>query len=218
MTRLQLPDSTALNAQAAEGCRISPSALRNVEPILAQLDRHAPQTGRALEIASGTGQHMVRYAARRPYLTWQPSDLNPANMASIAAWRQASGAANILAPITLDAGTPGWSAERGPLDLIVLVNVLHLIPEDTARTILSELAAALAPGGVALIYGPFLRDGVPTSEGDRRFHESLRAQDARLGYKDADWAAARLTEAGLTLPPPIEMPANNLMFVARAQG
>lgn len=213
-----LPDSAALRGQAQTGCRIAPSGLRNVEPILAQLDLHAPRTGRALEIASGTGQHMVRFAARRPYLHWQPSDLNPANMASIAAWRQASGAANILAPITLDAGMPGWSAERGPLDLVVMVNVLHLVTEATARTILAETAAALAPGGVALIYGPFLRDGVPTSEGDRRFDESLRAQGAGLGYKDAAWVAARLAAAGLTLAPPAEMPANNLMFIARAAG
>ncbi|GHE02858.1 methyltransferase [Defluviimonas sp. 20V17] len=216
MTGLQLPDSAALRAQAEGGCRISPSALRNVEPILAQMELHAPQTGRALEIASGTGQHMVRYAARRPNLTWQPSDLNPANMASIAAWRQASGAANIRAPITLDAGTPGWAAKLGPLNLVVMVNVLHLVTEAAACTILAETAAALAPAGVALIYGPFLRDGVPTSEGDRRFDESLRAQNAGLGYKDAAWVAARLAAAGLTPAPPAEMPANNLMFVARA--
>ena len=217
MSGLALPDSAALRVQRG-GCRISPSAMRNIEPILAQLDLHAPKTGSALEIASGTGQHVIRYAARRPYLSWRPSDLNPDNIKAIEAWREASGAANILPPIVLDAGALGWSARLGAHDLIIMVNVLHLIPETAARTLLAEIAAGLNPGGTALLYGPFLRDGAPTSPGDRRFHESLRAQDSRLGYKDADWVAARLREGGLTLPPPVEMPANNLMFVARAPG
>lgn len=214
---LQLPDTAALAAQRGP-LRISPSALRNVEPILSQIDRHAPKAGRALEIASGTGQQVIRYAARCPGLDWQPSDLNPANMAFIEAWRAASGAANIRAPIVLDAGDSDWPTRLGQQDLIVMVNVLHLVPEETATAILAGIAAALAPGGSALIYGPFLRGGRPVSPGDRRFHDSLRAQDGRLGYKDADWVAGRLDAGGLRLRDRVEMPASNLMFVAQAPG
>lgn len=215
MTGLELPDSPAARAQDC-ACRIFPSAMRNLAPILAQMDAHAPKTGRALEIASGTGQQVVRFAGIRPYLDWQPSDLSEANRASAAAWRAASGAPNIREPIALDAGRAGWGADLGPFDLIVSVNLLHLVPDETAAIMLDEIPRALAPGGVALLYGPFLRGGEPTSAGDRRFHESLRAQDARLGYKDADWVLRQLTEGGLAVKSPIAMPANNLMFVCKA--
>ena len=80
-------------------------------------------------------------------------------------------------------------------------------------TNLTGIAAALAPGGTAFLYGPFLRDGQATSEGDARFHASLRAQDAAIGYKDLDWILARLSPLAVCVT---EMPANNLMLIARA--
>ncbi|WP_102225139.1 DUF938 domain-containing protein [Acidimangrovimonas sediminis] len=215
MSALVLPD-TAARARQHGPCRLAPSALRNIDPILAQVEAHAPKTGRALEIASGSGQHVVRFAGVRPYVSWQPTDLSSANLAAIEGWRAASGAANILPPVTLDAGAAGWGTRLGPFDLIVLANLLHLIPDQAADTLLGELGPALAPGGTALIYGPFLRDGQPTSPGDRRFHESLRAQDSRLGYKDADHVAACIAAGGPEVAARIEMPANNLMFIARA--
>ena len=75
------------------------------------------------------------------------------------------------------------------------------------------MMVALASGGVALIYGPFLRDGRATSEGDRAFDASLRAQDPSIGYKDAGWVSSRLSLAGLGMAEEREMPANNLALV-----
>jgi hypothetical protein len=94
-----------------------------------------------------------------------------------------------------------------------VVNLLHLIPEAAARNALSEAALALAPGGVLMVYGPFLRDGRATSEGDAAFDASLRAQDPAIGYKNLADVTGWMTAAGLHVTVE-EMPANNLMLVA----
>ena len=103
---------------------------------------------------------------------------------------------------------------HGRHDLIVLVNLLHLISWPETRTLIGEAAAALVPGGRLVIYGPFLRDGALTSDGDAAFHASLTAADPEIGYKnDADIRAA-LKAAGLEPREAVEMPANNLTLVA----
>lgn len=195
----------------------SPAALRNRDAILAELRRLAPATGRALEIASGTGEHVITFAPATPGLTWQPSDPDPARRASIAAYMGDTGAANILPPIDLDAARPGWSATQPPSDLILLANLLHLISDAKAATVLSEIASALAPGGIALIYGPFLRDGTTTSDGDAAFDAQLRAADPDIGYKDVIDVTSQLVAAGLRHVETVRMPANNLLLAFEPQ-
>jgi SAM-dependent methyltransferase len=210
---LRLPDSGA--EVLPDGRRVAPSALRNAGPIVEALVRDSLPTGAALEIASGTGQHSVQLARACPGLDWQPSDVNPANLASIAAWGAHDPQPNLRAPIVLDACRPGWGAGQAGKALILIVNLLHLVPDEAAAVLIGELPAALAPGGVVAIYGPFLRDGKPTSEGDAAFHARLREQDARLGYKDLDWVLKALGAAGLAITDTVSMPANNLMLFAR---
>ena len=209
---LRLPDSGA--DTLPDGRRMAPSAARNLAPLLDMLANVAPATGRALELASGTGQHIAAFAAAHPGLDWQPTDVNPGNLASIRAWATDAACPNLRAPVLLDAGTEGWAAAHGGLALVVAINLLHLVPEATAETALSEAAAALAPGGIALFYGPFLRRGRATSEGDAAFDASLRAQDPHIGYKDAEWVKGCLARAGLAVELRA-MPANNLTFLAR---
>lgn len=190
----------------------APAALRNLAPIAAVLDGALPPRGRALELASGTGQHIAAHAARWPGIDWQPSDVNADLFPSITAW--CAGLPNVRPPVTLDATAPGWSARHGGQDVILLVNLLHLIRDADCDTLLSELPRALAPQGLAALYGPFRRGGALISEGDIAFDARLRAADPRTGYKEADAVQARLAAAGLTLQR-IEMPAANLMLLAR---
>lgn len=207
---LRLPDSGA--ETSADGRRHAPSAARNAAPILAVLRREAPAQGRLLEIASGSGQHAAEFAVALPGLDWQPSDVNPDNLTSIEAWRLASGAPNLRPPVVLDATAPDWGDEWRGQDLILLVNLLHLISVPRVEKVFQGIAAALSPSGKALIYGPFLRNGMATSDGDAAFDASLRAQDASIGYKDLAWVQDQL--AGLGLGVRVEpMPANNLMLI-----
>lgn len=212
---LRLPDTGA--PVLPDGRRVAASAERNLPAILALLAEVAPARGRALEIASGSGQQVAAFARAHPAIDWQPTDRDPGNLASITAWRDwamAEGARNLRAPCVLDAGQPGWDAGWRGQDLVVMVNLLHLIARPAAESVLHGIAAILAPGGRALIYGPFLRDGCATSAGDAAFDAALRADDPATGYKDADWVEGRLTGAGRRVTRH-EMPANNLAFVLR---
>ena len=212
--RLTLPDTASIATSGEGGKLIAPSASRNLDPICDLLAEVAPASGRALEIASGTGQHVVAFAARFPDLHWQPTEPEAARRASIDAYAADSGCSNIAPAIDLDAAEPGWSATHGGQDLVFLSNLLHLIPMDWAEVVVAEAAGALAPGGRLVIYGPFMRGGELTSEGDERFHASLIAQDARIGYKDDFDIIDLMQDAGLEMRQVIEMPANNLALVA----
>ncbi len=208
--RTQLPSAASI-AEPDTGARLtSPSAQRNAALIAEVLAVHGPFEGRALEIASGTGQHVIAFAAALPHITWQPSEIDAARHASIDAWAEAP---NIRAAITLDATTPGWGAQHSRQNLIVLVNFLHLISDGEAHILLHEVAEALAPGGLFAVYGPFLRDGRTVSDSDASFDASLRASDPEIGYKDAADVARWMRDVGLHPQPPLPMPANNLMFL-----
>lgn len=201
----------ASTALPADGARLyAPSAERNRDVIADLVAQIAAENGQALEIASGTGQHIAAFAERCPGLNWQPTDVLPDRLASIDAYASDSAATNIAAARTLEATTPGWHATFPERQFIFLGNLLHLISTAEVQVLLSESGKALADRGKMLIYGPFKRDGQLTSEGDKSFHESLVAQDAEIGYEDVDdiikWAASD----GLHHVTTHEMPANNL--------
>ena len=213
MTR-RLPPSASV-ANPLDNAKLSaPSALRNAEEICAVLKRFGPAKGRALEIASGTGEHVVRFAPALPGLIWQPSELDPDRRASIDAWVSEAELDNIRLSIPLNAAVPGWGAKHAGQDLVVLVNLLHLISIADAECLIGEVAQALAPGGRFVLYGPFLRDGVATSDGDARFHASLTATDPKIGYKDYQQVLDWMRAAGLTPVDVVDMPANNLCLIA----
>ena len=193
----------------------APAAERNAEAITEALQDIAPAKGRALELASGTGQHAVAFARAMPGLDWQPSEIEDDRRASIDAHAAATSLPNLRAAIPLDATEPGWGVRHAGQALIVLVNLLHLISAEEAQILIAEAAQALAPGGVLAIYGPFLREGRATSEGDARFHASLEAQDPDLGYKDVAEVQSWLEAQGLHPVRTVEMPANNLFLSAR---
>lgn len=219
-----------------EGKLFAPAAARNAAPISDALRLHAPPQGHALEIASGTGQHVAQFAAAMPGLIWQPTDVDPSRCQSIHAYVQdyAQGAnqaavqgsgqgasqapCNIAAPQILDATTENWAAALGQFDLLFLANLLHLISARDVSRVLSGMAAATAAGGRVAIYGPFLRDGKTTSEGDANFHATLRRHDPEIGYKDLREVKAELAANGLSLLQHIDMPANNVMIWAERPG
>ncbi len=194
----------------------APSAARNVEAILDVILKLAPKKGTALEIASGTGEHMVRFAQAMPDLVWQPTDVDDNRLASIQAWN--TGLPNVLRPLLLDATRSGWSRDMIPVDLVYLSNLLHLISHEEAAVLVKEAGDALAPDGVLLIYGPFRRGQAFASEADRRFHADLTAQDPAIGYKSLETVQAWQSNAGLTGLTVTEMPANNLILAAWKNG
>ena len=214
------------NAEAVGDGRLSaPSALRNIGPICEALAQVVTEAGMALEVASGTGQHAVAFAAAFPRVTWQPTDIAPERLASINAWRRSAGAPTNLRPARhLDAALPGWpdwpdgDAPCAPVDLVVAINLFHLISKNAAGTVLAGAAKVLKPGGKLFIYGPF-RDGSGfRSEADRKFHASIVAAAPKSGYKRVDWMRDQARLAGLEWLGRVEMPANNLSLIWQKPG
>ncbi|MEM6482851.1 MAG: DUF938 domain-containing protein [Pseudomonadota bacterium] len=214
MPSSDLPPNVSCAVSGDDGRLHAPAAERNAQAISSVLQSYAPATGRALELASGTGQHVARFARDLPGLIWQPTEVDTMRLESIEAWRAGAGCDNLLPPDILDATQPGWGSRAATFDLILVVNLLHLITIAQAETIVSEAAQALQTDGVLLIYGPFLREGEAKSAGDRAFDAQLRAANPEIGYKDCGDIMRCMQEAGLDELEQIEMPANNLVVRA----
>lgn len=211
----QLPSTASVAEPTEDGRLVAPSAEKNMGPLCKVLRDCAPKDGRAIEIASGTGQHCVAFASSCPNLMWVPTDIDDDRLASIGIYVSEAQLPNLTLPVRLDATQPGWNETTGPVDQIVLVNLLHLISEPEAKVLLTEVARALTPNGVFLLYGPFMRGGALTSQGDERFHESLISTDPEIGYKDDGAVMEWAMQAGLEISHAVEMPANNLSLVFR---
>ncbi len=215
--RTRLPKNVSV-AHDLEGGRLNaPAAERNAGAITKLICQYAAATGTALEIASGTGQHVVAFASALPGLTWQPTEIDAGRRHSINAWANEAKLPNLSPALALDATTPGWGRQHRGHDVIVLINLTHLISAPETRAIMGEVAQALTPGGRFFLYGPFLRGGVATSQGDKTFDASLRAKDPEIGYKDTGDIRDWLQMAGLEVIRMEEMPANNLMFISELQ-
>lgn len=193
--------------------RIAPAAARNRAPILAVLETILPPTGCVLELASGSGEHIVHFAATFPALIWQPSDPDPAARASIAAWAEASGLANIRPPLPLDAASPRWPIAQA--DAILAINMIHISPWAATIGLFAQAAGLLAPGAPLYLYGPYLRAGHPTAPSNLAFDADLRARNPAWGLRDLDTVSEVAREAGFVREAIIEMPANNLSLIFR---
>ena len=206
--------ATASVVQKMNGDRLhSPAAEKNVSHITELVCSVSPKNGAALEIASGTGQHIIKLAAVIPNLTWQPSDIDTARLNSIVSWSSEKQLPNLLPPIKLDVTDEGWSVLCPNQDFILLVNLLHLVSESEAEVIIGGISQSLTPGGRCVIYGPFMRDGFLTSDSDKFFHQSLIEADPDIGYKDDTWVLDLFQNHNLKTVKIANMPANNLAFV-----
>jgi SAM-dependent methyltransferase len=191
----------------------SPSAERNREPILAVLREALPATGRVLEIASGTGQHAICFAAALPGLDWQPSDADADARASIAAWIVHESLSNVRAPLALDVHQPDWGVDT--LDAVVCINMIHISPWSAAQALFEGASRRLVDGGVLYLYGPYKRGGAHTSPSNDAFDQQLRSRDPAWGVRDMETVVALGASVGLVCDEAVAMPANNFSLVFR---
>lgn len=190
-----------------------PATERNRDAILDVLSGALPATGLVLEIASGSGEHIVHFARAFPRLTFQPSDPEDAALQSIGAWTEDTGAANVLPPVMLDAAADGWPIATA--DAILCINMIHISPWRATEGLFRNASKLLREGSPLYLYGPYRRANVITAPSNEAFDASLKARNPEWGLRDLETVAALARTEGFSAPAIIEMPANNLSVVFR---
>ncbi len=189
--------------------QFAPSAHRNRDAIRDALIPHWPAAGNVLEIASGSGEHVVHFASAAPHLRFHPTDPSEAARASTDAWVARSGLSNVLPAIELDVTAPIWPV--GEAAMMICINMIHIAPWEATTGLMAGAGRSLAKGGALWLYGPFIRDGVETAEGNVNFDLWLKDKDARFGVRHLGDVADVGAANGLAPPTVIEMPANNCL-------
>lgn len=200
-----------------DGRRFSPSVARNRAVLRDTFLKWAGDTGRVLEIASGTGEHGAHIVSGAPDIRWVYSDIEAANFDSQLAWAALSQPEQLEGPYLVDAGAAHWGDVEigGPYDAIVATNMIHIAPFAAAEGLFAGAGRLLTPGGALFLYGPFAQDGdiAPSNAG---FDANLKQRDARWGVRDLTREIVPLAKAnGLKLAHLEDMPANNLSVIFR---
>ncbi len=197
--------------------RHSSATERNGQPILEALQRLLPARGMALEVASGTGQHVALFAGNMPGWTWQPSDATPDGFSSISAWCTDAAVPNVRPPVLLDVLAPQWPSDGAvfdqAFDAIFCANMLHIAPWSACAGLMRGAARHLASDGSLVTYGPYLEQGITTAPGNLAFDQDLRRRNAAWGIRALEDVAREAQGAGLCLHTRVPMPANNLLLV-----
>lgn len=193
--------------------REAPAAARNRAPIADVLAGELPAEGLVLEIASGTGEHVIHFAERFTKLEWQPSDPDAEALASIAAWSEDSGLANIALPLQIDASAREWPVDHA--DAIVCINMVHISPIAASKGLVAAAGRMLPQGAPLVLYGPWLEDGVETAESNLAFDASLKSRNPDWGLRNTAWMDELALSKGLRRAKRVAMPANNIMLVYR---
>jgi Protein of unknown function (DUF938) len=200
---------------AGEAMRHAPATLRNRDAICDVLGVVLPTTGEVLEVASGTGEHIVHFARVFANLRWQPSDYDAAGLASIAAWSERAALPNIMPPIQIDASAPVWPVATA--DAIVCINMIHIAPWAATEGLFASAARCLPTAAPLYLYGPFKEEGVPTVESNLAFDANLKARNPEWGLRDLADVETIANQYGFALDCRVEMPANNISVVFRRQ-
>jgi hypothetical protein len=189
------------------------AAERNKGPILDVLARVLPRRGVVLEIASGTGQHVVHFARAIPGLTWQPSDTDAELRESIAVRVRDEQLPNVNPPVDLDVIRLPWPVQAAAA--LVCINMIHVAPWSATPALFEGARALLAAQHVLFLYGPYRRFGRHTSESNAKFDTDLRARNPDWGLRDMEAVSDVADQAGFALAEIVDMPANNFSLVFR---
>ena len=191
--------------------REAPAAARNRQPILDVLQPRLPARGLVLEIASGTGEHVVHYAAARPELAFQPSDPDADARASVDDWVRTLGLSNVRPALEIDVTRATWPVEQA--DAVLCCNMIHIAPWEAAVGLIAGAGRLLPRGGLLFLYGPYRRGGRHTAPSNEAFDADLKRRNPAWGVRDLEAVIDLADAQGLSAPDIVEMPANNLSLL-----
>ncbi|NCJ05514.1 DUF938 domain-containing protein [Synechococcales cyanobacterium C] len=219
----------------------APATLRNRDPILGVLKSVLPPDGVIVEIASGTGEHAAYLAPHFQPAQWLPTDVEDANLTSIAAWCAHLGAENVYPPLCIDVqsmdgqgfsrdleSSQPWPWKVGQfladqpeclsVSALVNINMIHISPWLATLGLMKGAAQLLPLGGVLYLYGPFQEGGAHTALSNATFDRSLRSQCPDWGVRHLEEVIAVAQAQGLVHQQTLEMPANNRSVIFRQVG
>ena len=192
--------------------RDSPSFHRNIEPITQKLHELIDGSCRqVLEIGSGTGQHVARFASEFPKLQFQPTDYDSENLPSIDSWCE--GMDNVSSSLQLDVTFEFWfEKDRPKFDLLLCFNVIHITPWKVTQSIFEGAHKNMTDDSQILFYGPYKVDGKHTSDSNAEFENWLKEKDSSYGIRDLHDVENEANANELLLKRSIPMPANNFLI------
>ncbi|XP_069005069.1 methyltransferase-like 26 B [Embiotoca jacksoni] len=191
---------------------LSPQAERNWESLCSVLEDVLEEESHrqlfALELGSGTGQHVVRFAQKMPFVTWQPSDIKEESRESIKAYIAATHAKTVLHPVHLDASEPWekWAGlPRSSCDVIIAINLLQYSSFKTAQGVFGGAGQILKQNGLLMTYGVYAVNGIITPSCNEHLDEELRKTNPEWGLPDVDVLRQLAYGNGLRMERMIEM-------------
>ncbi|KAI6181764.1 hypothetical protein M3Y98_00864200 [Aphelenchoides besseyi] len=200
---------------------VAPAVERNKQPILEVLKKYYSKdfNGRVLEIASGTGGHVIHFAQYFTSATFQPSEVTPRSLHSIVAYVDHYQLENVRVPLYIDCSLPPdkWAlpADYSPesVDLILNINMIHISSNAAVSGLFKAANGLLKPGGRLITYGPYGVDGQIAPESNVAFDQNLRSQNAEWGLRQIDEVIVEAERNSLRFVEKHSMPANNHVLV-----
>ncbi|MEM1317461.1 MAG: DUF938 domain-containing protein [Pseudomonadota bacterium] len=190
----------------------SQAAERNRHDIAPKLRARIQDGANVLEIASGTGQHILHFSEVMPNIIWQPSDRSLEEFALrdkvVAAKRD-----NLLAPLQID--VMKFPDFEETYDAVYSANCIHVMPSANLEPFVVGAAKALKPGGMMMLYGPFKYDGRFTTESNEQFDAFLRGTYEDGGIRDFERVDELAEANGMSFHSDTDMPANNQFIIWR---
>ena len=188
-----------------------PSTARNRIFISEVLRSYLPKNGTVLETASGTGEHITFFCEEFPKLIWQPSDKSDELFFAIR--KRVEAADNVKKPIVVDLLAESFGPIKEDYFGVVNINMIHIAPWEACIGLFRMAEKVITAKGVVYLYGPFKQGGKHTSESNKNFDLSLRAQNTSWGVRNLEDVQRVAETFGFYHAFTHEMPANNKSII-----
>jgi hypothetical protein len=134
----------------------------------------------------------------------------------MAAWAGPADLPNLRPPLAVDMlDETTWPTEQA--DAVLCINMIHISPWAATEGLMRLAGRSLRrPGGLLVLYGPYIEANVDLAPSNADFDLSLKARDPAWGLRDRDAVIAEAKTAGLAFTRRIAMPANNIILLFRA--
>lgn len=194
---------------------------RNHGPITQVLGEVLPVGARVLEVGSGPGEHAAHMCGVLEQVQWwQPSE-NASEMdmrrGSVEAWRTTEGGSSMQSLVCVDLLDAQWwtGHDFGQLDVLVSINVAHIVAWEGTVNLMRGASALLNAGGLVYFYGPWRHPERPFEPSNQAFDVRLRDKIEGAGIRSIDVLTQIAEPLGFELWRDVEMPSNNRSLVWR---